>query len=111
MGLYPQDYYKRNADSGLLIHTRDGMDGLVTTTYYQPILVIEERTNCFCCTCSGQEGDDPACRNHGWAATRPCDIHGMPGSPWEDTDDMPEAVSIVRAADRRNDDEGSRRRL
>lgn len=41
-----------------------------------------ERTDCFCCSCVHREGEDPACRNHGWAARRPCDEHGMPGQRW-----------------------------
>lgn len=40
----------------------------------------EERTNCFCCSCDPSGGNsDPCCRNHGWWATRPCELHAMPG--------------------------------
>lgn len=63
---------------------------------------VEERTDCFCCSCG--EGSDPACRNHGFAAQRPCDIHNLPGSEWDDfgiegdtlVGTMPEPVSVAR---------------
>ncbi|WNO27771.1 hypothetical protein SEA_HUWBERT_19 [Microbacterium phage Huwbert] len=60
-----------------------------------------ERLTCHCCTCdedywSGYTTNDPACRNHGFAGTRPCDIHNLPGSTWEDTDEMPDSVLTVR---------------
>lgn len=57
----------------------------------------EVRTNCFCCSCGDMEGSDPACRNHGFAATRPCELHNMPGSPWDDDGTMPESVQVARA--------------
>ncbi len=64
----------------------------------------EERTECFCCSCGDREGSDAACRNHGFAAKRPCERHNMPGSEWEDfgiegdtsVGTMPESVQAVR---------------
>ena len=41
-----------------------------------------ERTDCYCCSCGEREGSDAACRNHGFAATRPCEKHNLPGQPW-----------------------------
>lgn len=65
---------------------------------------VEERTDCFCCSCGDREGSDPACRNHGFAAERPCETHNMPGSVWDDfgiegdtsVGTMPESVQAVR---------------
>lgn len=51
---------------------------IVTATKWQEV----ERTNCFCCSCGEREGSDPACRNHGWAANRPCETHKLPGQAW-----------------------------
>lgn len=47
---------------------------------------LEARYNCYCCSCNS-DGDhfitnDPACRNHGYAGKRPCELHGTPGTPW-----------------------------
>jgi hypothetical protein len=55
--------------------------GIKRLQVWQLICEIEERTDCFCCSC-GDGGMDPACRNHGWAAERPCGLHDMPGTPW-----------------------------
>jgi hypothetical protein len=60
---------------------------------------VEERSNCFCCSCGDREGSDPACRNHGFAATRPCETHNMPGSEWDEEmggGGMPESVQEIR---------------
>lgn len=64
-----------------------------------------ERTNCYCCSCcDDRQGSDAACRNHGWAAQRPCEKHKLPGQPWDDTGDpnyaglMPDSVQAHRAA-------------
>ncbi len=46
---------------------------------------VKERTDCFCCSCDDERpGSDPACRNHGWAAQRPCQTHNLPGQTWGD---------------------------
>lgn len=101
--------------------------GLTQTFVYELVAVIEERTNCYCCTCP-DDGlqTDPACRNHGWAATRPCEEHDMPGQPWGDemctdacrgtrhavgcrTGTMPNSVQVVRQ--RRRESEERQRRL
>lgn len=55
-----------------------------------------ERTDCFCCSCSDWGGSDPYCRNHGFAAERPCEVHQMPGTPNE-AGVMPESVQAERA--------------
>jgi hypothetical protein len=57
---------------------------------------IEERTNCFCCSCDpGGSNADPCCRNHGWWGLRPCEEHRMPGRPTEDRN-MPVSVQEYR---------------
>lgn len=61
-----------------------------------------ERTDCYCCSCGDREGSDVACRNHGWAATRPCETHNMPGQTWgeeagELEGKMPATVQQARA--------------
>lgn len=94
MGIYPIERFRRNSD-GTLVRTYDDFSGLKVTTIYQPIVTIEERDNCFCCSCS-RDGDDAACRNHGYYGKRPCEDHNMPGSPWEDTGEMPESVQAMR---------------
>jgi hypothetical protein len=54
-----------------------------------------QRLTCFCCSC-GDFGADPACRNHGYAGTRPCEKHGTPGSVWDDDGTMPDSVQMER---------------
>lgn len=61
------------------------------------------RDDCFCCSCDDERpGSDPACRNHGWAAQRPCEKHNLPGQPWDDDVNdvgagMPDSVQVKRA--------------
>jgi hypothetical protein len=66
---------------------------------------VEERSDCFCCSCNEHySSSDPACRNHGFAAKRPCETHNLPGSEWDDfgiegdteVGTMPESVQAVR---------------
>lgn len=76
-----------------------------------------ERTNCYCCSCDdtgdGFIQNDAACRNHGFAAKRPCELHNMPGQPWGDElgedhpeyGKMPESVQAKRAADKQRYDD------
>jgi hypothetical protein len=62
----------------------------------------DERTNCFCCSCPEFGNSDPFCRNHGFAGTRPCEEHGMPGDfDPEMTEGMPRSVQVERAAQKR----------
>lgn len=69
---------------------RDDRSTVVTketrTVYASPWHV--EVVQCYCCTCReddyGMLSNDAACRNHGFAGTRPCDIHGTAGSEWDD---------------------------
>lgn len=56
----------------------------------------EDRTDCFCCSCSEFGNSDPYCRNHGFAGERPCETHNMPGTP-DDDGVMPESVQAYRA--------------
>lgn len=79
--------------------------GLEYTATLKPEDWTETRTDCFCCSCGDREGSDVACRNHGFAAKRPCEAHGTPGSPWPvdfENDDaigpeqMPESVQAIR---------------
>lgn len=77
---------------------------VTTEAYYERVVWVSKweeksRYECFCCTCTGDpynEQIDPACRNHGYGGRRPCDIHNLPGSEWEDTDEMPESVLTIR---------------
>lgn len=80
MGIYPEFSYKEvrgrpGAESQL--HARTETPGFARTVVYVALMVIEDRTNCFCCSCDGSS--DPHCRNHGWLANRPCEVHDMPG--------------------------------
>jgi len=40
---------------------------------------VDERTDCYCCSCGELEGSDAHCRNHGFDGRRPCELHQMPG--------------------------------
>lgn len=111
MGIYPEEHWERKPVSSTLAGTTPIPDatftqstpGISRTIIYKAIAIFEERTNCFCCSCGEREGSDPACRNHGWAALRPCEKHQMPGQPWgydddEELDDlMPLSVEQYRA--------------
>jgi len=71
----------------------------------------EQRYNCFCCSCEESETwtyTDAACRLHGFAGKRPCDIHDLPGQVWGEElagtpqfGKMPDAVTIERASHKR----------
>jgi len=103
MGIYPDNTYDRQTSARrapAIIHTIT-VPGLAQVFVYELVAVIENRTNCFCCSCPDGGGFDPACRNHGWAARRPCEVHGMPGEPWgEEVESlagtMPESVQSMR---------------
>lgn len=98
MGIYPTEKIALN-ENGTLTRRYNDQSGLITTTVYQPILVIEHRETCFCCSC-GDFGSDPACRNHGFAGTRPCELHGTPGTAWDDEPGvMPASVQAARKGD------------
>jgi len=80
--------------------------GEIITRLHVVTVVKRERLNCWCCSCrDDRPGGDAACRNHGFAAERPCEVHGMPGSPWSrdyeepgfiGPEAMPESVQAVR---------------
>lgn len=97
-----------------LVGTESIMERVVWTSYWQETV----RVACFCCTCdpySGTTSADAACRNHGFYGSRPCDIHNLPGYPWEGTDEMPESVLTIRQkqkeAHEKAQAEGKRRRV
>lgn len=102
MGIYANVTQKREGD--LLIVTTE-TPGLKVIETFKLESREEDLTECFCCSC-GDYGSDPACRNHGFAATRPCEEHNMPGSVWDDfyvdgvldksSGTMPESVQEVR---------------
>lgn len=100
MGIYPTSDYKPG-HNGSLVRTYSE-PGIEIVTVYMPVLQIENRTECFCCSCPDYS-HDPACRNHGFAAKRPCELHDMPGSTWDpefmdgEEDIMPESVQAYRA--------------
>jgi len=77
--------------------------GLEYTATIRPEDWTETRTDCFCCSCGDREGSDSACRNHGFAAKRPCELHAMPGSTWDEEmmpdlkGVVPDSVQVVRA--------------
>jgi hypothetical protein len=77
MGIYPDTTYTVNRD-GTLTRTVKA-PGITRTVVYAPIVELEHRTDCYCCSCGDQPGSDPYCRNHGYAGERPCTVHGMPG--------------------------------
>ena len=99
MGIYANTGYELHADGSL--HLTTMLPGLTILRVYEPAAVFEHRTNCYCCSCD-DNCTDPACRNHGFAATRPCEAHGMPGQTWDLpgdplNDTMPESVQTIRA--------------
>jgi hypothetical protein len=61
----------------------------LTTTSWSMV----QRTNCWCCSCAHQEGDDPSCRNHGWWGRRPCELHAMAGETSRQ-DVIPDSVEV-----------------
>lgn len=111
MGIYPS--YRKS------VPTFDHKAGTQTWTEYKdtPGVIEErtvtattwkvtERTDCFCCSCDDERpGSDPACRNHGWAAQRPCETHQLPGQTWGDEagpqldGTMPISVQAYRKAE------------
>jgi hypothetical protein len=108
MGIYPHEEWAKGSvvkPDGSQVETvvnyYDTMTGLTRIRVFECITEFSVRTNCYCCSCGEREGSDPACRNHGWAATRPCERHGMPGQEWDDTLEtaagrMPESVQAYR---------------
>lgn len=104
MGIYPDEQWKRSQDGNSVVRTYNNYSGVIVTEVYERVLVIEERVTCYCCTCDDTH-TDPACRNHGGLAVRPCEIHEMPGEPYPDGV-MPDSVLV-----RRNDMEKVRANL
>lgn len=105
MGIYPETKYLSPLHPGVERLQPTWNDGPMIQVVSEPGLTrkrtltpgpwVEERTNCFCCSCREFGGADPACRNHGWAATRPCEKHKMPGSPWDIDGDEYDGVMPV----------------
>lgn len=88
MGIYPDEKWTARLNprprrtkgevapqTATLAYHEPGRDILYV---YELIAVFDERTDCFCCSCS-DGSNDAHCRNHGFFARRPCDVHGMPG--------------------------------
>ena len=98
MGIYPRTTRsdaKRNPD-GTETWTETWTDYAVERTRTVTAAPwVERRITCYCCTC-GEAGSDPYCRNHGFAAERPCEEHGMPGLAGEEGE-MPESVQAYNA--------------
>lgn len=82
MGIYESKQQLFNRDRTVLTITRDPGYGEIIVESWVKVCEIRDRQNCFCCSCGDREGTDVACRNHGWAAKRPCEMHEMPGTPW-----------------------------
>lgn len=94
MGFYPNRSYVHMPDGTVLeTHTEPGLKKYRTLT---PSEWIEERDDCYCCTCPRQgSGLDPYCRNHGWDGRRPCDMHSLPGQ-LDGSGEMPLSVQAYR---------------
>lgn len=117
MGIYRDESWELPTPANAL-HIVNWGDGLITTDVYELAARFETRTNCFCCSCyGGQEyggyagSNDPYCRNHGFAGTRACELHEMPGDqfiPDVDTDlptDKP--MLSVQQERKRNEEEST----
>jgi len=99
MGLYPGGAtreHERHANG-----TETWIEDIVTPGLTRSRIVtagvwIEHRTDCFCCSCDDELSTmDVFCRNHGFAGSRPCEVHGMPGQP-DDDGAMPASVQAAR---------------
>ncbi len=108
MGIYPDEKWTKRLDGTAhppVEYTWES-GGLKRTVYYRAVLVIEDRTNCYCCSCPSDGAMDLACRNHGFAAVRPCENHSMPGIPYDgemegSAGQMPRSVQAQNAHNRR----------
>jgi hypothetical protein len=84
VGHYIQKQYEYDTTrDGPVMHISwdNGYGEVVVQTWVQ-INEIRDRQTCFCCSCGDREGSDIACRNHGFAASRPCEKHGTEGTAW-----------------------------
>lgn len=95
MGIYPKTKYEWDHKRQVLLQHYDNFSGMKVTTVFVPIAKIEDRDNCFCCSCGEREGSDPFCRNHGFAGLRPCESHNQPGVADEEGR-MPDSVQDAR---------------
>ncbi len=41
---------------------------------------VENRSDCYCCSCVNEDQRDFYCRNHGYMGRRACEIHNMPAT-------------------------------
>lgn len=102
MGVYPQRHIEsiettsNGAQSWVEIEKEPGIVRRrhVYATSWQTF-----RVDCYCCSCPDWGGPDPYCRNHGFAAERPCEVHNMPGTA-DEKGVMPESVQAERARNR-----------
>lgn len=105
MGIYPEyrmtDMVNNGAQGATWTELRE-TPGLVEERQVKATgWTVKERTDCYCCSCT-EHLTDAACRNHGWAAKRPCEAHEMPGQEWDDGlpglgTNMPVSVQVARA--------------
>lgn len=104
MGIYPRESKSRetrNEDGTSTWVETWSIPGLTRTRTVTASEWSETRDNCFCCSCPEFGNSDPFCRNHGFAGTRPCEEHNMPGDFDPDmTDGMPRSVQAERASQR-----------
>jgi hypothetical protein len=83
--------------------------GYVEVSQVIRVRVSKVWETCYCCSCGedifGGMSNDAACRNHGFAATRPCELHGTAGVAWgeeggpEREGTMPDSVQAQRRGD------------
>ena len=102
MGIYPT--YTRGPETVLKNGSRIWTEECRGPGYVNRRVILAEawkeveRTDCFCCSCDPESStQDGACRNHGYYASRPCEVHHMAGSP-DDDGVMPISVQAQRAA-------------
>lgn len=96
-GIYPVTTTRDHArhDDGSETWIEDvSTPGLIRSRVVTARAWTEKRTDCYCCSCR-EDLTDAACRNHGWAARRPCLTHGLPGQPWDGSSDMPAPVGVA----------------
>lgn len=83
MGIYSSTRYEHSLNGAVLTEVYDAGYGMKVTRVWQLIVEIEDRETCYCCSCGEHPGHDPYCRNHGFAGTRKCEKHEMPGDEFE----------------------------
>lgn len=99
MGIYPDESRSKetvNPDGTATWTETWSVPGLTRTRTATASAWIEDRTDCYCCSCGDYIGSDHYCRNHGGHyGERPCEKHNMPGTADEDGV-MPKSVQERR---------------